>query len=133
LGWHVRKEEPVSLTGGPKGADSEPEPDLAVVRGSNDAYSARHPGPAEVALIVEVADSSLAQDRAGLRRYAWAGIPCVWIINLIDRTIEVYSAPSGPSPSPTYAQRSDHGPGEALTLLIDGNAHGPVAAGDLLA
>ena len=132
-GWHVRIEQPISLTGGPEGADSEPEPDLAIVRGGDEMYIERHPAPAEIALLVEIADSSLAHDRAGLARYAWAGIPCVWIVNLMARTIEVYSGPSGPAINPTYAQRSDHGLGEALTIVINGTHQGRAAVRDFLA
>jgi Uma2 family endonuclease len=119
-------------SGGPEGADSEPEPDLAVVRGSRGTYADRHPTSDEVALIVEVAVTSLAHDRAALRRYAWAGIPSVWIVNLIDRKIEAYSDPSGPSSSPGYLNRFEYQPGESLTLSIEGNSFGHVAVVDLL-
>ena len=64
-GWHVRIERPVRI---PE-RDSEPEPDLAVVRGDVDDYDDHHPGPADVALVVEVARSSLADDRALAQTY----------------------------------------------------------------
>src|SRR5438132_10578955 len=51
-GWYVDAQEPVTTT------DSEPEPDVAVIRGDDDDYPDRHPGPDEVALVVEVADST---------------------------------------------------------------------------
>ena len=130
--WHVRIEQPISLVGGPDGADSEPEPDLVVVRGGDDRYLDRHPGPRDVALIVEIADSSLRRDRVGLARYAWAGIPRVWIVNLIDRCVEDYSGASGPSESPGYSERIDHVTGGTLTITLDGSVHGPIAAGDFL-
>jgi Uma2 family endonuclease len=87
-GWHVRSQQPVTLTA------SEPEPDAAVVQGHRHDYNARHPGAAEVGLVVEVADSSLATDR-GLkaRLYAEAGIEIYWIVNLVDRCIEVHTSP----------------------------------------
>ena len=90
-GWHVRKEEPVRIPD-----YDEPEPDLTVVRGDDDLYENRHPGPSDVGLIIEVAESSLARDR-GLKReiYARAGIPAYWIINLVDRQLESYSDPAG--------------------------------------
>ncbi len=95
-GWNVRSEAPLVLPSGPTGRDSEPEPDLAVVRGDIRDYAARHPRPADMALVVEVAESSLREDRAKLARYAWAGIPTAWIVNLNDRTFEVYANPTGP-------------------------------------
>lgn len=131
-GWYTRKEDPITLPGGPEGADSEPEPDLAVVRGSARAYAARHPGPADIGLIVEVAERSLAEDRAGLRRYAWAGIPCVWIVNLVDDLIEVYTRPSGPCEDPGYADVTVFGPSDSISVMIGGAACGPVGVKDLL-
>ena len=63
-GWHVRPAKPIRLPG----RDSEPEPDRCVVRGTIDDYDERHPGPDDIALVVEVADSSLAEDRELRRR-----------------------------------------------------------------
>ncbi len=65
-GWYVRKEYPLAIPEGPTGHDSEPEPDLAVVRGDVDDYEERHPRPENMALVVEVADSSLREDRQAL-------------------------------------------------------------------
>lgn len=74
--------------------DSEPQPDLAWVQEKE--YSEHHPGPEEVLLIVEVADSSLEIDRTEkLSVYAEAGIAEYWIVNLVDKQIEVYRKPSG--------------------------------------
>lgn len=131
-GWYVRKEDPISLSGGPEGADSEPEPDVAVVRGSSRDYTTRHPRAAEIGLIVEVAERSLADDRASLRRYAWARVPCVWIVNLIDDVIEVYSGPSGPTADPSYANRVVYGPGQSITLVVGSAICGDVAVNDIL-
>jgi Uma2 family endonuclease len=73
---------------------SEPEPDLVVADGPRVRYSDHHPGPAEIHLIIEVADSSLAYDRtAKARLYALAGVPLYWIVNLIDRRLEIYADP----------------------------------------
>lgn len=70
--------------------NSEPEPDVAVVPLGD--YDTAHPG--EAYLIVEVAQSSLSRDR-GLKRsiYARSGVPEYWVVNLIDKSIEVYSHP----------------------------------------
>jgi Uma2 family endonuclease len=111
-------------------ADSQPEPDLAVARGQARDYLDRHPGPADVPLVIEVADSSLARDR-GLkaRVYARAGIPNYWIVNLVDRHVEVYSEPTDQA---TYARIETIGPDGAIRLVIDDAEVGPIAARDLL-
>ncbi len=89
LGCHLRSQLPVTLS-----AVDEPEPDLVIVRGEPDDFADRHPGPADVLLVVEVADSSLAFDRTTKQRlYAAAGIPAYWIINLPDDRIEVFEDP----------------------------------------
>src|SRR5262249_9057995 len=89
VGWFPRKEDPVELPAGPEG-DSAPEPDVAIIAGVPDDYKMRHPGPDEVALVVEVAASPdmLARDRKGLARYAWAGLPVAWIVYLVNETVE---------------------------------------------
>ena len=86
-GWDVRTQGPIALD-----EESEPEPDVAVVSGSIRDYAAAH--PSQPVLLVEVADSSLAYDRrekAGL--YARARVPEYWIVNLIDRAVEVHRDP----------------------------------------
>src|SRR5262245_62962957 len=68
-GWRLRVQLSVVLS------DSQPEPDLAIVRGDARTYTSRHPGPADIGLIVEVANSSLLRDqRDKARIYARAGI-----------------------------------------------------------
>jgi Uma2 family endonuclease len=83
---HVQVQAPLAL-----GTDSEPEPDVAVISGSRRDY-AEHPQAA--LLVIEVADSSLRFDRQVKGPlYARAGIPEYWIVNLVDRTLEVYRQP----------------------------------------
>jgi Uma2 family endonuclease len=126
-GWQVRVQS--ALTTG----DSEPEPDLAIVRGDTRTYLSRHPGPQDTALVVEVADSSLNRDRQDKGRlYARASIVCYWIINLVDEQVEVYTAPSGPDANPGYRQRQDYDVQSAVPLMIDGQDRGPVPVRDLL-
>src|SRR5262245_7749406 len=60
-GWYVDEQNPITL------ASSEPEPDVSVIRGTSRDYSARHPGGADVGLVVEVADATLDRDR-GLKK-----------------------------------------------------------------
>jgi Uma2 family endonuclease len=114
-GWDVRVQSAVTLP------DSEPEPDLAVVRDDPDGYTHRHPGAADIGLVIEVSDSTLPGDRADKGRvYARAGIGRYWIVNLPDRQVEVYTGPSGPTATPAYAQRQDHRVGDSVTIELDG-------------
>lgn len=93
-GWVVREEKPIALDD-----DSEPEPDLAVVPGTHRDYLAGH--PARPVLVVEVADTSLASDREHKGSlYARAGIADYWIVNLVDRALEVYREPLPDAPAP---------------------------------
>jgi len=94
-GWEVRSQAPIALD-----EASEPEPDVAVVRGAVRDFAGSH--PADPVLVVEVSLSSLAFDRehkASL--YARAGRPEYWIVNLIDRVLEVQREPA-PEPSAPY-------------------------------
>ena len=87
--FHARSQQPITLSG-----LGEPEPDTALVAGTPDDYSGHHPGPADVRLVAEIADSSLAYDRTTKQRvYATACIPLFWIVNLHDDVIEVYETP----------------------------------------
>ncbi|HXJ81678.1 MAG TPA: Uma2 family endonuclease [Candidatus Methylomirabilis sp.] len=100
-GWTVRVQAPIALD-----EESEPEPDLAVVSGRPADYRAEH--PAHPVLVVEVAESSLAFDRAQKGSlYARAGIEDYWIVNLVDRVLEVYREPvRGPSSAYGWRYRS---------------------------
>jgi Uma2 family endonuclease len=124
-GWRPRWESPVRT---PK--RSEPEPDISVVRGDDPrANKLHHPGPDDIALLVEVSENSLGFDqRAKLRIYAAAGIPYYWILNLVDRQLEVYSDPH----STGYRSRPTLGPEEQVALVIDGREVGRLTVADLL-
>jgi Uma2 family endonuclease len=126
-GWLVRVQSGVTTT------DSEPEPDLAVVPGPAGRFLDHHPGPAEIALIIEVADASLQRDREDKGRlYARAGIRCYWIINLVDRQVEVYTEPTRSKPQPRYRQRRDYHVGDAVPLVVGKQAVGEIEVHDLL-
>lgn len=100
--WRIRVQLPLAL-----GPDSEPEPDVSVVRGTPRDAPSGHPTTA--ALVVEVADSSLRLDRGPKARvYARAGIADYWIVNLIDRVLEVHREPSGPRPGGQSAYAAVH-------------------------
>ena len=87
---HIRVQNPVRL-----GDRAEPEPDVMVLRRSSDFYKSRHPTPADVYLLVEVADSSLVYDRqTKVPLYARHGVPEVWLVNLVEGHIAVYRDPA---------------------------------------
>lgn len=126
-GWFARSQRAVTL------ADSEPEPDVAVVRGPRGRYRDAHPTPADIGLLVEVSDSSLDIDVDDKTRiYARAGVPVYWVVNIPDRRVEVYAAPDPAATPPAYRTRQLFHPGDAVPLVLDGNAVGSVAVADVL-
>src|SRR6185436_4514578 len=86
-GYYVDVQMPLSL-----GLDSEPEPDLAIIRRDPQDYARGHPTSA--ALVVEIAQSSLRHDRDKAEIYALAGIEDFWIVNLVHNVLEVYRQPA---------------------------------------
>jgi Uma2 family endonuclease len=125
-GWHSRVERPVRIPA----QDSEPVPDLAIVRGDVEDYDddEGHPEPEDIGLIVEVAKSSVQADREQAVIFGAAGIPAYWIINLPDRQLEVYAGPvAGAYPPPTIL-----GASASVELVLGGQAVGRIAVADLL-
>jgi Uma2 family endonuclease len=113
--------------------DSEPEPDVAIVRGDERSYLQRHPGPAGIGLIVEIAESSLEQDRRQKARlYARARIPCYWVINLVDRQIEVFADPTGPDDAPQFSTTRVNRGDEMVPFILDGQLVAQFRAAELL-
>lgn len=99
---------------------SEPQPDLALLKPRTDYYAAAKPTPADVLLIIEVADSSIDYDRRiKVPLYARAAIPVVWLVDLNADAIEVYSQPAnGAYQALQTARRSDRLTLETLPGLI---------------
>lgn len=125
--YFVQSQEPITL------ATGEPEPDAAVVRAPEDNYATRHPGPQDVALVVEVADTTLERDRTiKLRSYAGAEIPIYWIVNLIDRTVEVYTSPQPRGADAAYGARAVHNEGDQIEVVLDGQKLGTIAVANVL-
>ena len=76
------------------GERGEPQPDVTVLRHRADGYATRHPEPADILLVIEVADTSVESDRqVKIPLYAQAGIPEAWLVNLPADRIEVYRNP----------------------------------------
>lgn len=122
----VRPQGPIVLSD-----DSEPEPDVVVVPGTARDYADHHPTPGEVRLLVEVSDATLAMDRGSKRgAYAREGIAEYWIINLVDRQLEVHRDPASLPTDPGYKTRQVLVEGDTVTpLFASGSA---IAVADLL-
>jgi Uma2 family endonuclease len=120
--WTVREEKPVVLSRWWK-----PLPDLAVVRGRRTRYARRTPGRLDVALLVEVSDTTYPKDSGPKRRaYARRGIPAHWIVDVNRRVVEVYALGAGGlTLSATFTEH------RAVPLALDGREFGTVAAADL--
>ena len=126
-GWDVRVQDPVTTD------TSEPEPDVVVAHGETRRFVDRHPGPKDVALAIEVAETTLGRDRGLKKRiYARARIPVFWIINLIDRQVEVYTSPSGPTKKPDYRRCHVHGLEDDVPVVLEGKEVGLLKVRDLL-
>lgn len=94
---------------------SEPEPDIAVCQLDPDSYMFAHPRAAQVVLLIEVAESSLPYDRGQkTAAYARSGIPEYWIMNLVDRRIEMFSDPD--PVTQRYRTERSAGVGDILSL-----------------
>ena len=109
----VRIQNPIRL-----GRYTEPQPDLVVARHRVDSYTGRHPTAGDVLLVIEVADSSLLYDQMEKApRYAAAGIPEVWLVDVSGETVTVYS---GPDPD-GYTEKRLLGRGEEIVAVAVGD------------
>jgi Uma2 family endonuclease len=125
VGWRYRSEQPIVLP------DSKPEPDGVIARGTPADDDLFHPPAADVVLVIEVADATLTNDRVvKLRTYARAGIPVNWIINLIDRQVEVHTDPDPRAePHPAYRRREVYATDASVLIPV---ANVAVAVASLL-
>lgn len=102
----VREEKPFAA-----GEDAEPEPDIAVVPPGDPLAEL----PSRAFLVVEVADTSLAKDRGTkAATYATAGVPEYWIVNLVERVVEIHVEPT----AGRYERITVVGRGESITLRV---------------
>lgn len=122
-GLLVRRPGPLQLS-----LHTDPEPDIAVVRGRREDFDTEHPSHAE--LVVEVSDSTIRYDRTfKVDLYASAGIPEYWIVALTEGLVEVYRNPVRNQAGATYTTKTRHKPGETLQPPF---ATATVAVADLL-
>jgi Uma2 family endonuclease len=102
-GYFVDKEQPIACE------DSEPEPDISVVHGSEDDFWHQHPHTSE--FVIEISITSHDYDRSKLRAYAAAGVKECWLVLGPEKQIEVYRQPKNGQ----FADQSVHGPGGIIT------------------
>lgn len=123
-GWWLATQYPIAV------GLTNPEPDGVALRGSDADYDTRAPLATDLGIVIEVSDSTLALDRSGKGRlYARSGIPVYWIVNVVDRQIEVYGDPNATG----YRTRTDYKPGDTVLIVLDGSAVGTIAVNELLA
>jgi Uma2 family endonuclease len=128
-GWYIRGAKPIRIAGRAGRRGSKPEPDRCVVRGTVRDYEEHTPGPADVGLVVEIADTSLAEDRKyAANLYGPARIPVYWIVNLVDRQVEVYTNP-GPR---GYRSTEVFKEGQSVPVAIGGREVGRSAVAGIL-
>jgi Uma2 family endonuclease len=84
-------------------------------------------------MVIEVANTSLDTDRDDKSRiYACVGLPMYWIVNVVDRQIEVYEQPSGPTANPAYGTQRIFRPCDAVPVVLDGATIRTIRVVDLL-
>ena len=128
LEWVVREEKSVVL-----GRFSRPEPDVAIVRGPRERYRTAAPTPADLALHIEVSDTTYALDRGKKwRKYAAFKIPVYWIVNLPLRQIEVYTDPSGRGKAAGYRVTKVYAADDDVPVILNGQEVGRVWVRDMI-
>jgi Uma2 family endonuclease len=126
-GWAVRPDKPILLAD-----ESVPEPDLTIVRGSLRDYGRRKPGSEDIAIVIEVSDSSLRLDSgAMLKAYAANSILVYWIVNIPVGRVEVFTEPSGPAEVPGYRVRREYGLDDEVPVILDGREVGRISVKEI--
>jgi Uma2 family endonuclease len=122
--WSLRCQGPITLS------DSEPEPDIAIARGKEGTYDARHPERADIGVLMEIGDSSLLADRRYKGTlYAKARMPEFWLINLVERKIEVYTKPR----TGKYQKNVEYREKDTVPLVLDGLKIADIPVRELIA
>jgi len=125
--WYVEDQEPITL------ADSEPEPDVAVIKGERRHYHDHHPAADDVGLLIEVSDTTLQRDRTIKKQiYARANIVVYWIINVPEQQIEVYTTPLSNAEAATYQHCTIYTSDDRIPLVLRGETIGELHVRDLL-
>ena len=123
-GYDPETEVPIAF----RKVDSSPQPDVKVVRGRSEDYNPRMPTIADVALVVEVSDTTIPKDRGLILTYAKEEIPVYWLMNIPSNRLEVYSLPV----DGMYTSVQFLGPDDTVPVVFDGREVGRLRVADLL-
>jgi hypothetical protein len=122
--WTMRIQAPITLS------DSEPEPDITLARGAEETYDDRHPVPADLGALIEVGDSSVLADRRYKGElYAKEKVPEFWLIDLVNRKLEVRTKPRGGK----YQKKAEYTEKESVPLILDGKKIADIPVSELMA
>lgn len=125
LGYFVSTHAAVTLS------NSETEPDISAIRGERQRFAKRHPTSADVALLVEVSDKSMTRNGGAKKRiYAESNISQYWIVNLVDRQIEVYRRPDAAAGK--FRDGKIYGLQEDVPVMVDAKRLGTLRLEQLL-
>ena len=126
-GWQIRVQQPLML------CNSQPEPDVAIVRKTLDDYATSPPQAEDTVVVIEAADTSLLMDRRLKARVcARAGILNYWLLNLLDSQLEVFTNPSGLVPMPGYQEQRIYRIEDRISLVLGLDDLGTIRIGDLI-
>jgi Uma2 family endonuclease len=124
-GFYIREEKSVR-----HGKRSLPEPDVVIAPGRSDVFRSRPPETRSLPLIVEVCHHSQKADyRDKLRRYAAAGVPIYWVVDLHRRSVAVFTQPENDG---NYAERIDYAESEDVPVILNGVELGRISVADVL-
>jgi hypothetical protein len=122
--WNMSVQGPVTLS------DSEPEPDITLARGEEDIYDERHPEPADIGVLMEVGDSTVIDDRRYKGKlYAKEKVPEFWLINLVQRKVEVFTRPRAGK----YQKKVEFTEKECVPLVLDGVKVADIPVSEIMA
>jgi Uma2 family endonuclease len=123
-GRYIREDKPIQIPD-----YDQLRPDIAVVRGNPRVYAKHHPMPEDIALLIEISDTTLSKDRKQkLPSYARSGIPVYWIVNVTDHQVELYTKPV----ADRYGSKLVFTTGQSVPVVIDGVEVGQIAVDDFM-
>jgi Uma2 family endonuclease len=126
--WVVREEKPISLD-----RLSRPEPDLSVAKGDRSAYYQSFPTPRDLALVVEIADTTYAKDRGvKWRSYAAARIGVYLLVNVALRRVEMFSEPAGDGNTAEYRSQQIFEAPDDFPIIVEGREIMRISVGEIL-
>lgn len=123
--WHPQFQDSILLE------DSMPEPDGAIIRGDADDYDELAKAE-DIGLLIEVADTTLNEDRRKAAMYARGRIPRYWILNLRSECVEVYDQLNDAGPEPSYDLVETYHRGDLVNLILDDQTVAELPVDDLL-